>query len=1097
MPYTFPVSPEGSVHELFDPKYNHVGDCGKQSIHDGYLGSILARGAYPENLKEGWYWAPLADGGHGLADGATLPGVQSNVQRPEFVISELVFNGRFDIHGGKDAARGEHGGAAKDWPGYQWTEGGEVRSGFDRGVSLRARDDDHNNWAATFSPPCLAVAVTGSNACVARPAVTLRHAPTYIPEGFDRLTFSYLLRHGRTDTFEVSLKTVDGTTVLSCNSLSLGHWGSASCAIPPHFIGASPIIQFKFIPGDADASVGSVDDIGFGRSTGIEAHVMVEPIRVEVAAASATAVVQQLLSGKQAAGSSTLIHTVDVQISESGYGSWTLVPSDAWVAVSPSILPAAGGSVSVTMDPSFLEPGTHAAYISLIPTGWDGSTASGGVIPIQLSVGAAEGLQSMDGQIFLFADGTAVTFKGVVSPPGPAFLSIATSGGIATPSRIVMARDAIVRDLATSAPFTEATIRMPFDAASIPQGSAAVVLRIFGQEATEVPATFDYAAGVAEFKVRSLGRFAIGLTQTTGCGFVVSAQFIRIASGGGTASFGVHTDDETCRWTAISSTQFAPVDSSSRVGSGAFTLTLLNNPGSARIAEIELAGTLVTVVQDAAPVTPSVSVDRAALAFAAIRSVTGLASQTPAQTVRLAQSAGPAVTWTATSDRPWLSVAPSSGAGPSRLTVAVAFHGSLPPAGVVAGTITLSVAGATVSTVAIPVTLTIGTIGAAASPPFGVFDTPIGDGAVLAGSIAVTGWALDNVSVTRVELWRDLQPGEPTAPFIGAGGDPRNGKVFISNATFVDGARPDIEALYPGAPFGYRAGWGYLLLTWGLWNEGNGTYRLWAFAFDAEQNVATIGSKTIIVNNSIATKPFGSIDTPAIGADAEGPNFGWALTPMVGGAATCRIKPSGVQVSIDSGPLQPVVYGGLRSDVAARFPAFSNSTGAGGHFIFDWSTLSSGAHTIAWVATDDCNRADGIGSRYFTVINGTDAQTLLVAQRSAGNSKIAGGGDESDESITVAFSSGEAPHVVMPDQSGTRIVRLKQGDRIELRAPSSFTTAYQIGPGGVRRDLPIGASWDAAVGVLYWQPAPGFLGVYQIVFANGAKRLNVRIIVTP
>ncbi len=80
---------------------------------------------------------------------------------------------------------------------------------------------------------------------------------------------------------------------------------------------------------------------------------------------------------------------------------------------------------------------------------------------------------------------------------------------------------------------------------------------------------------------------------------------------------------------------------------------------------------------------------------------------------------------------------------------------------------------------------------------------------------------------------------------------------------------------------------GYLVLTWGLWNQGNGTYKLYAFGFDQETNVATIGSKTIIVNNNTATKPFGSIDTPAIGGDASGPNFGWGLTPKVNGAATC------------------------------------------------------------------------------------------------------------------------------------------------------------------------------------------------------------------
>ena len=94
------------------------------------------------------------------------------------------------------------------------------------------------------------------------------------------------------------------------------------------------------------------------------------------------------------------------------------------------------------------------------------------------------------------------------------------------------------------------------------------------------------------------------------------------------------------------------------------------------------------------------------------------------------------------------------------------------------------------------------------------------------------------------------------------------------------------------------------------------------------------------------------------------------MTPKVGGAATCKIPPTGVQVSIDSGPLQPVVFGDVRTDIAGAFAGFSNSAAAGGHFIFDWTALTNGIHTIGWLITDDCNRADGVGSRFFTVQNG-------------------------------------------------------------------------------------------------------------------------------
>mgnify|MGYP003342217433 CR=1 FL=1 len=44
---------------------------------------------------------------------------------------------------------------------------------------------------------------------------------------------------------------------------------------------------------------------------------------------------------------------------------------------------------------------------------------------------------------------------------------------------------------------------------------------------------------------------------------------------------------------------------------------------------------------------------------------------------------------------------------------------------------------------------------------------------------------------------------------------------------------------------------------------------------------------------------------------------------------------------------------------------------AGGHFTFDTTSLTNGVHTIGWLITDDCNRADGVGSRFFTVSNGS------------------------------------------------------------------------------------------------------------------------------
>jgi hypothetical protein len=508
----------------------------------------------------------------------------------------------------------------------------------------------------------------------------------------------------------------------------------------------------------------------------------------------------------------------------------------------------------------------------------------------------------------------------------------------------------------------------------------------------------------------------------------------------------------------------------------------------------------------AATVLPTMTLDRTSLRFAAVTTGTAFASQTPAQIVRLAQSGAGSVTWTAASSAPWLIVSPSSGTGPASLSISLGFSGSLPASGSATGSITLTLTGAGNTVGPIAVTLNLVSSTAAASPPFGSFDTPVGDGSVLAGSVAVTGWTLDDVGVQKVEIWRDLQPGETTPPFGGNyTGDPRTGKVFIANATFVDGARPDVEGLYPTTPASYRAGWGYLMLTWGLFGQGNGTYRLYAFGLDQEGNTATIGTKSLVISNNTATKPFGSIDTPGIGGDpGTSPNFGWGLTPKVNGAATCKIPLNGVQVSIDSGPLQPVSYGDARPDIAAGFPGFSNTAAAGGHFIFDWSTLTNGPHTIGWLITDDCNRADGVGSRFFNVTTGVsalladDAEFRLKAEATNLDPVVSAfRRKDGEDPVLLSRGYGELPVILEPDAAGSRTVEVRQGERIELRAPHEYHQAYQLGPDGQRRALPAGASWDAASGILYWQPAAGFLGRYRIVLADGTRRISIRIVVRP
>ena len=115
------------------------------------------------------------------------------------------------------------------------------------------------------------------------------------------------------------------------------------------------------------------------------------------------------------------------------------------------------------------------------------------------------------------------------------------------------------------------------------------------------------------------------------------------------------------------------------------------------------------------------------------------------------------------------------------------------------------------------------------SAPVGVVDTPASS-TLVSGSIAVTGWATDDIDIASVGIYRDPVSGEGSSP------------VFIGNAVRVDDARPDVEAANPSMPYNYRGGWGYLLLTNFLPNQGDGTYTLRIFVTDVDGHTTLLGS---------------------------------------------------------------------------------------------------------------------------------------------------------------------------------------------------------------------------------------------------------------
>ena len=477
-----------------------------------------------------------------------------------------------------------------------------------------------------------------------------------------------------------------------------------------------------------------------------------------------------------------------------------------------------------------------------------------------------------------------------------------------------------------------------------------------------------------------------------------------------------------------------------------------------------------------------ISLDRTQLNFGATTS----GPSPNSQTFSIDNSGTGTMNWTISDDASWLSCSPLSGTNAGVVTVSVNASGLA--AGEYNRTITVSSANASNSPQTVAVTLDVYGSGSS-DEPFGVFATPM-DGATVRSSIPVTGWALDDVGVESVKIYRRQ------------GGS----RVYIGDAVFVEGARPDVEQAYPDYPMNYRAGWGYMMLTNFLPNGGNGTFTIDAIAADKDGNQVTLGSKTIYCDNANAVKPFGAIDTPTQGGTASGSSFinwGWVLTPQPNNIPT---NGTTINVYVDGVNLGHPVYNIYRKDIADLFPGYANSSGAAGYFYLDTTAYENGVHTIQWTATDNAGNTDGIGSRYFTIQNtgGSTSQRSLVNGHWSLENKSSSwipAGSPFDNPIYLekGYNKNIRTQRIYPDENGIINIRVKELERIVITlhegtrglAPLWRYTGYQL-VNHQLKPLPPGSTFDPDRGIFYWQLGAGFVGEYLLVFLEKDQNSTIR-----
>ncbi|MFC2168715.1 peptidoglycan DD-metalloendopeptidase family protein [Acidobacteriota bacterium] len=440
----------------------------------------------------------------------------------------------------------------------------------------------------------------------------------------------------------------------------------------------------------------------------------------------------------------------------------------------------------------------------------------------------------------------------------------------------------------------------------------------------------------------------------------------------------------------------------------------------------------------------------------------------------LIQNTGQGVlNWSISDDASWLAFSKVSVTNNYPALVAEAVDGSgdalidvsVNPIGLVvrddpySATITVSSGTASNSPQKINVFLKVFEVGGDNSP-VGAFDTPI-NGSTVSGSVAVTGWALDDIEVKHVEIRRDPDVDDP----LGAIGS--DGLVHIGYALFVKGSRTDVEGLYPDYPLNDRAGWGYMLLTFGLPRRGNGNFKLYAYAEDVGGKRTLLGTKNIVADNNSRVKPFGAIDTPIAGQVVSGSayiNFGWALTPPGQTNKYIPYDGSTLKWMIDSVVIGNVDYGDNRTDIAGNFPECLNADTAGGHKYIDTTQYANGIHTIAWWVQDSGGESDGMGSRFFEIQN-------------VGSSSLSVQGIES-----LKYQEDKSGRLKIT-VDGPQEIEVEQQERIEINFQGEGGKQI-IGWGADRtKSLPIGSSLDSENGIFYWMPGPGFLNQHVLHFA--------------
>jgi hypothetical protein len=189
-----------------------------------------------------------------------------------------------------------------------------------------------------------------------------------------------------------------------------------------------------------------------------------------------------------------------------------------------------------------------------------------------------------------------------------------------------------------------------------------------------------------------------------------------------------------------------------------------------------------------------------------------------------------------------------------------------------------------------------------------------------------------------------------------------------------------------------------------------------------------------------------------------------------------------------------------RTSNPTRFRNLDEGRGAIGANSIDTTLLANGVHTVQWSVTDSNGRVEGIGSRFFTVLNGGS----ITTSSSLDADSVRVHGDASQLSAyapstgvvwsRTGFDLGGSYENLAANARGVRAVRLPQSGRLELSLGGVVDAAYLVANDELR-DLPFGTSLDRTTGHFAWTPPVGYIGTYRLAFLRSGSLVSIDVTV--